>query len=128
MDTFIQRYSEDVIGVLSGFDRLLFRGTLRSISYGDGLDRFLGAARVKYKDFGKFAESLSDRVRKHGETVAREAGRPFQFVSRSGESKEEVARAIAARDGIEEGLVCVLRCLEPCMSFSIRRRGKGGFG
>lgn len=44
-----------------------------------------------------------------------------------GQSKERVARAIAERDGIEHGLVCVLRCVEPCMSFSIRRDDKGRF-
>jgi len=43
MQKFIQRHQEDVIGVLGGFDRVLFRGTLRSISYGEGLEGFLGA-------------------------------------------------------------------------------------
>ena len=33
--------------------------------------------------------------------------------------KEELARQIAKRDGIEEGLVCVLTTLEPCRSFSL---------
>ena len=49
MQGFIQRHQEDVIGVLSGFDRLLFRGTLRSINYSDGLDRFLSFYGVKFK-------------------------------------------------------------------------------
>lgn len=127
MDNFIQRYRQDVIGVLGGFDRVLFRGTLRSISYGDGLDRFLGAVRVKYKDFGTFAEGLSERLKNHAEAMAQAAGRPFQYLSNSRQSKESVAEAIAERDGITEGLVCVLRCVEPCMSFSIRRNEKGQF-
>ena len=63
METFVQRHSEDVIGVLSGLDRVLLRGTLRSISYGKGLDRFLGAMGVRYKDFGAFAEGLSERLK-----------------------------------------------------------------
>ncbi len=33
MQSSMQRHQEGVIGVLSGFDRVLFRGTLRSISY-----------------------------------------------------------------------------------------------
>ncbi|MGA2231244.1 MAG: hypothetical protein ABSH22_10130 [Tepidisphaeraceae bacterium] len=127
METFVQRHAEDVIGVLHGFDRLLFRGTLRSISYSQGLDRFLGAAGVKYKDFGAFAESLSERLKNHAQALAKTAGRPFQYLYSSSQSKEEVARMIAQRDGIEEGLVCVLRCVEPCMSFSIRRDERGQF-
>lgn len=127
MQSFVQRHAEDVIGVLSGFDRVLFRGTLRSISYGDGLDRFLGAVGVRYSDFGTFAQELSERLKKHAEQSARAAGRPFQYLSDSRQSKEQVARAIAERDGVEHGLVCVLRCVEPCMSFSIRRDEKGRF-
>jgi len=128
MEKFVQRHREDVIGVLSGFDRLLFRGTLRSISYTQGLDRFLGAVGVKYRDFGQFAESLSQRLKDHAQAMARAAGRPFLYLSSSCQSKEQVARRLATRDKIQEGLICVLRCVEPCMSFSIRRRDKGGFG
>ena len=127
METFVQRHERDVIGVLSGFDRLLFRGTLRSISYGDGLDRFLGAVGVKYRDFGDFAQRQSERLKRHAEAIANEAGRPFQYLYSSSQSKEQVARSIAERDGIEQGLVCVLRCVEPCMSFSIRRNDKGAY-
>jgi len=127
METFVQRHQADVIGVLSGFDRLLFRGTLRSISYGDGLDRFLGAMGVRYKDFATFALGLSERVKNHAQALAKAAGRPFQYVSSSSESKEQIALEIARRDGVAEGLVCVLRCVEPCLSFSIRRNDKGGF-
>jgi hypothetical protein len=127
MESFVQRHREDVIGVLNGFDRLRFRGTLRSISYGEGLDRFLGAVGVRYKDFGAFAEGLSERLKNHAEALAKSQGRPFQYLYSSSQSKEEVARAIAERDGIEEGLICVLRCVEPCMSFSIRRDDRGQF-
>jgi hypothetical protein len=124
---FVQRHGAEVIGVLSGFDRLLFRGTLRSISYGDGLDRFLGAMKVKYKDFGSFAGGLSGRIKDHAEKMATEAGRPFVYLHGSGGSKEQMASSIADRDKITDGLVCVLRCVEPCMSFSIRRDGGGKF-
>lgn len=127
MNDFIERHKDDVIGVLSGFDRVLFRGTLRSISYADGLDRFLGAAGVKYKDFATFAQGLSQQLKEHAEAMAEAAGRPFEYLHSSSQSKEELARRIARRDGIEQGLVCVLRCVEPCMSFGIRRDDKGRF-
>ena len=125
MESFVQRHREDVIGVLSGFDRMLFRGTLRSISYGDGLDRFVGAAGVRYKDFKFFAEDLSEHLKKHAQAMAQAQGRPFVYLSDSRQSKEQVASEIARRDGVKRGLVCVLRCVEPCMSFSIRRDEHG---
>jgi hypothetical protein len=32
-----------------------------------------------------------------------------------------VARGIASADGIREGLICVLTCVEPCMSYEVYR-------
>ena len=128
METFIQRHHQDVIGVLRGFDRMRFRGTLRSISYAEGVDKFLGAAGVRYKDFKAFALALSKRLVDHAEQVAQQAGRPFEYRASHSEDKQAEAQKIVERDGITEGLVCVLRTVEPCMSFSIRRDGRGGFG
>jgi hypothetical protein len=48
-------------------------------------------------------------------------GRPVQSVASRGTSKEVLARDIAARDGITEGLICVLTCVEPCRTFEVYR-------
>ena len=56
MQRFLERHQDRIVGVLSGFDRLLFRGTLRSISYLTGMDKFLNVHGVLYKHFGRFAE------------------------------------------------------------------------
>ena len=127
MDTFIQNYREDVIGVLNGFDRMRFRGTLRSISYADGFDRFLGAMGVRYKDFSEYVQGLSQRLKDHAREVAESTGRPLEYLSSSRQAKESVARSIAERDGITDGLVCILSCVEPCVSFCIRRDDSGRF-
>jgi hypothetical protein len=128
MEAFIQRHQQDVIGVLNGFDRMRFRGTLRSISYTKGVDRFLGAAGVRYKDFKTVMLGWSERLVRHAQQVTQAAGRPFEYRASSGEDKQAEAQRIAERDGITEGLVCVLRCVEPCQSFSIRRDGQGRVG
>ena len=39
MQTFIQKYNKVITGVLSGFDRLVFRGTLRQIVYTENIGR-----------------------------------------------------------------------------------------
>ena len=108
-------------GILSGFDRLLFRGTLRSIAYVGGLDIFLSSQHVLYKDFATFALGVSDRLKAHAEAVATHAGRPFRYVVSSRQSKEDLAREILRTNPVVEGLICVLSCVEPCQSFTIRR-------
>lgn len=121
MEGFIQRHKTDVIGVLHGFDRLRFRGTLRSISYGDGVERFLTALGVRYENYGEFAGELSEKIKRHAVAMAQKAGVPYLYVASSDQSKEAIAKRLIQEQGIQDGLVCVLRCVEPCRTFSIRR-------
>jgi len=121
VNEFIQRYGSVVIGVLSGFDRLLFRGTLRSISYVDALDKFLRAHHILYKDFAAFAQSCTDQIERHARAVAKRARRPYQYVAKPSLSKEDLARQLALKHGVKRGLVCVLYAVEPCQTFDIWR-------
>jgi hypothetical protein len=121
MQTFLLRHAKDIIGVLSGFDRVLFRGCLRSLEYLKGFDAFLAAHRVLYKDFKPFAQRLSDRVKRHAEEFAKRHGRPHLYLTSAAESKEAVAEDVARRDGIRQGLVCVLTSVEPCRTFTVRK-------
>jgi hypothetical protein len=121
MERFLQRHRSRIQGVLSGFDRLLFRGTLRSISYREGLEIFLSTQRVLIKDFSRFAQHISNRLKDHAEQFAREHGRPLVYLSSPRVSKEDWARAIQNRDAIREGLVCVFTCVEPCQSVEVHR-------
>jgi len=121
MHEFIARHQEQIVGVLSGFDRLVFRGTLRSIAYADGMKRYLSANEILLKDFGRHVEEVSQRLKEAALTAARVADRPVTYLPSSQTDKETVARQIVAADGLSEGLVCVLSCVEPCRSFEIRR-------
>jgi hypothetical protein len=121
MDDFIQRHRKNVVGVLTGFDRLLFRGTLRSISYVDALNGFLSAHSILYKDFAAFAQKCTAQIERHVRSIAHRAGRPYQYVAQPSLSKERLARQIASDLGIKEGLICVLAAVEPCATFDIYR-------
>ncbi len=123
MERFLKRHQDRIKGTLSGFDRVLFRGCLRSLSYCKGMDKFLGSQRVLYKDFGQFAEKLSTRIKTHAQAIAKEYGRPLEYLESPKVSKHDIATEIMERDGIKRGLVCVLSCVELCQSFRIRRNG-----
>jgi hypothetical protein len=100
---------------------MLFRGTLRSLSYVAGMDAFLASQHILYKDFAAFAERLSEQVKAHAEAIAREQRRPLIYVDSPKQSKEDLARQVQERDDIREGLICVLTCVEPCHSYTVRR-------
>jgi len=121
MERFLKRHEGRHSGSITGFDRLLFRGILRSISYVEGLNYFMGNQRVPFKGFKALVEKFSAGVRRRAEAIAQRAGRPFLYLGWSRTDKEKLAREVMERDRIEEGLVCILACVEPCQSFSIRR-------
>lgn len=121
MNAFLQRFGSRVIGAVSGFDRMLFRGTIRFLAHAGGLMHYLWHHKVLLKDFGDWSESLTQQIRAQSEQVAYDAGRPVQYVRSSSLSKEQIATEIAERDGIKNGLVCVLEAVEPCESYEVHR-------
>lgn len=124
MKEFLQKFGGVVIGVLSGFDRVLFRGTLRGLCFGEGMTLYLSLNKIMFKDAGAHFEAISNRVKNTAERRAAECGRRVEYLESPGTNKEERARQIAAADGITTGLVCVLKTVEPCRSFCIQRDAK----
>jgi hypothetical protein len=121
MKAFVQRHCASVIGTLSGFDRLLFRGTQRMLATARGMMNYLWAQQIKLTEFGDWSQELTRQVRAESEQVAVDAGRPVLYVNDSAIGKEDLARQIAQRDKIERGLVCVLSAVEPCWSYDLHR-------
>ncbi len=124
MRRFTEKYVGQIPGVLSGFDRLIFRGTLREIAYEVGMRRYLSANQILLKDVGSHADEISERVRRASLRSIVEAGRHIQYLQSSKDDKEETARAIAEQDHITQGPVCALTCVEPCTGFDIHRNSQ----
>jgi hypothetical protein len=121
---FIARHAALLLGVLSGFDRLRLRGTLRFLATERGLMNFLWKVQIKLKEFKAYSQDITNRLRGHVTSLAKEAGRPVVYLNSPAISKEDYARDLAQRDKIEEGLICVLTSVEPCHSYEIRSNGE----
>jgi len=117
--TFIQRFAQDILGVLHGFDRIRFRGTRRLLANVGGMMRFLWQRQVLLKDFKAFAGNLTAEVRQAAEAVASQQGRPVAYLQNNDLKKEDWARDLAQRDGIEHGLIGVLKAVEGCWSYEV---------
>jgi hypothetical protein len=83
------------------------------------MEAYLNACRILIKDFGQLVEQTTTAVKAQAKALAQRLGRPLIFVSSSHISKEELARKIAAKDHITEGLIAILSALEPCKSFRV---------
>lgn len=125
MDSFQKIRDDGVVGSLSTFDRLVFKGHLTGLYPRGAFSMFLFRQRVLLKEFKAYVSGVTDELKAHAQRIAQEAGRPFTYLAsattkRQGASKEDLARQIAEREGIEEGLVCVFSVLEPCSTFTVR--------
>ncbi len=121
MLSFLARFAALVRGVLSGFDRLFFCGSLRRLSHCRGLQHYLWEHRIPYKDFAAHSLEVTARLEEASLRLARQHGREIRYLNSAQHRKEDIAREIAARDRIKEGLICVLRSVDPCMSFQIHK-------
>src|SRR6266516_4870055 len=120
MLSFLTKFAGVVRGVLCGLDRLFLRGSLRSISYLRGLHNYLWFNRILHKDFAQHSLDVTAQLEEASLRQAHELGREIRYINNARVSKEDIARNIAARDRIREGLICVLRSVDPCMSFLFR--------
>ena len=119
MKTFIQRFGSKILGVLHGFDRIRFRGTRRFIANVAGMMNFLWQRRVLLKDFKAYAGNLTVQVRQAAEEAALQQGRPIEYLHNNVMDKEAWACKVAQRDGIQEGLIGVLKAVECCWSYEV---------
>jgi hypothetical protein len=121
MKEFIAKHERNIVGILSGWDRVRFRGTIRMLAVVKGLVLWLSSRRVLFKDFKPFALGLTAQLKASVEQVAAATGKTIRYVASSTLSKEDLVEELLRREKIAEGVVCVLSCVEPCQSFDIQR-------
>lgn len=121
MDTFIQQYEKNIIGHLSGFDRLVLRGTLRALAAKTGMLNYLWHIKVPLKEFARFFKDKSEQLKAASCEQANCLKRPILYLTSPRTSKEDKAREIAQQDRIREGLICILTTVEVCRSYELVR-------
>lgn len=120
MKSFFARHASKIKGVLHGFDRIRFRGTLRWLANTKGMMSWLWNRQVLLKDFKPHAIALTDQIDEESRRIAQSIGQAKEiYLPSSNTSKEDVAKRLAAERGIREGLVCVLKCVEPARTFKV---------
>lgn len=123
MLNFVRQLGQRVCGVLSGFDRLLFRGIWRCVIDPRGLNGSLYGAKVALTNYGQHVQEVSRRLKDASLAHAREVGCEIRYLDSSQERKKDIALGIAQSDGIRPGggLICLLSCVEPCVTFDVPR-------
>jgi hypothetical protein len=107
MERFVARYGSLVTSILSGFERLVFRGTLLPLMRELGMYTYLKRSGVRLLDYQPFVLATSERVKAAALRPAHEHERPIRYLQSSRIDKEALARALLAEhplDEVERGL------------------------
>jgi len=113
-------HQDQLQGTLTTVDRLIIHGHLSRLWFPNHMAYLLDRLGVHIvRDFARFVKQASSQVIAHAEALAKKAGRPFIYQDRVVKGKDVLARQIAARDGVTQGLVCVFSTVEPAMCFAL---------
>ena len=118
METFLQKFGSKIKGVLTGFDRIVFKGCIRQLAYADGAARFLAGRGVLNKDYKAWMLAQSAALVAACERLALErTGVGITHIPSLRERKEALAHARMREKGVASGLVGVWSCVESCRTF-----------
>ena len=117
---FVEKHTEDIVGVIKAFDREIFSGALIPLTYVKGLNRFLRVNSILLKDFKNYAISLSEEIKTNAKNLAESKNAPYIYFNDSKHRNEKEIKQIISQRGEHPGLVAVITKLELDNSYDIR--------
>jgi hypothetical protein len=113
--SFCAKHQDAISGVLSCFDRVIFRG-YSQLSYAQGIEGWFWQQKIPLKSFKDYAPQIAERVKDHVKSIVTGAGAPFRHLMTK-EPMEEEARRLVKEKGIQEGIVCGYSKMETCRTY-----------
>jgi hypothetical protein len=68
------------------------------------MEQYLWRNQILFKDYSQHVKRISERVREASLQAFHHQGVPVQYLQSSQDKKEEIARNLARKQGIEQGL------------------------
>jgi len=95
MKQLIKAFGDAIVGVSSGFDRIVFQGMIRPVMYPEGAMGFFDRRRIRFKDARKWVLEQTERlVSAVEECSLKECGEGITYLPSSKIRKETVARQL----------------------------------
>lgn len=128
MQSFISKFRGTIKAVLSGFDRIVFKGNILPLVHDEGAVSFLRSKEVLNKNFKRWAIEQSAAITSRAEDYARrQSGSGIEPIANRHVRKEELARKRQEERDIHSGLIGVFSALESCWSYRARFSQRAGF-
>lgn len=120
MKQLIKSFGDSIIGVLSGFDRIVFQGRIVPIGYQGGAEGFFSRRRILFKDASAWVQEKTRKLVSAVEAWSLlECGEKISFLRSPKARKDVLARQRQQEKEISAGPLGVWACVEPCLSFKL---------
>lgn len=128
MDTFLHRFAGKIKGVISGFDRIVFKGCIRPLMFPDGAMSFFRSRGVLNKDYKAWVMERSAAVVEAADRYARsETDRGVEPIASYRQRKETLAHERQKERGVRQGLIGVWSSQEACWTYRACYDAQKGF-
>ena len=113
-----ETYDEQIMGIISCFDRIIIQGTLPGWCYDQGMTSYLYSKNIRIFDFPQFALPLKEEIRDNASKIAAENGLEIEFIRKiKAFRKDDRIKEIIKQRGDHPGLIHIFSAMETCTSY-----------
>ena len=124
MKSFLDRFSTEIKGIISGFDRIVIKGIFKNLNYVKGMLSFLLSQKIYFVNFSEYVLNKATEFKQKSYAYIKKLERPIIYLPSSGIRKNEYAKKISIKENINDGLICLLKTVEPFYGYAIYKTGK----
>ena len=127
MNLFVAKFKDIIKGMITGFDRIVFKGTILPLAHAAGAMSFCQAHGIRNKDFKRWAMDQTAVIVDSAQHYAvKHCGRGIQPIVYSKTRKEDLAHKRQQELGKDSGLIGVWSALESCWSYRAQYSAQAG--
>jgi hypothetical protein len=123
--SFLSRFGALILSVVSGFDRLRFRGSSRLLCNARGAQSYLYQHGLRFTDYARHSQRLTKTLTQKTEALAAADGQRVHYLNSPNTDKEATALALAHQHGRMTGRIAILSCVEGCRTYRVRKNDRG---
>lgn len=127
MNMMLTKIKDTVKGVLAGFDRIVFKGSMLPLMCAKGAMDFCGSHKIRNKDFKEWAMAQTGQIVEDAMSYSSANGSAGIIQIRNSKiRKEQLAHTRQQDQKIDRGLIGVFSAVEPCFSYKAQySEGRG---
>ena len=120
----IEKFNDRINGFLSGFDRMIIKGHIQQFYSQSGKQHFLNSNNIMYKDFGSYANKVTETLKNHVKELTEKENREYIYLNSPKISKQDTALKQLKDNPIESGLICTIATVELCSTLQVIKNYK----